>query len=282
MVAATLLALGAAALHAGWNLIVKTSDDRELAAWAQFLAGGILFAPVLVVAGFPPRAAWPYLAASAVVHLAYVEGLVRAYHHGDFSFAYPIARGGGALTGALLGATFLEDELSAPAWIALAIVAGGLISLVRPGASLASIGWATVTAVIIGTYSAIDTAGVRRAGAGAGERFAYGVALTLATGAALSCVGMARGRARELTTMLRRRWPSVLVSGVCLTGAYALVLVAVSIPAVDLGYVATLRESSVVLGAIAGWLVLREQLGRARVASSIVVLAGMIALVVVS
>lgn len=281
MVAATLLALAAAALHAGWNLIVKTSADRELAAWGQFLAGSLLFLPILLYVGLPPGPAWWFLIASGLVHLVYVEGLVRAYHHGDFSFAYPLARGGGALVGALLGAALLDDNLEPMAWAALAVVAAGLISLVRPGATRASIGWASFTALIIGGYTAIDTAGVRRVGEGADRRFAYGIALTVCAAAALTVVGIARGRGGELASMIRTRWPLVLLSGLCLTGAYSLVLVAVSIPGVDLGYVATLRESSVVIGALVGWVLLKERLGGARLVSSVVVLAGMIWLITV-
>ena len=48
MLAATLLALGSAALHAAWNLLIKTSDDRLLTAWGFYVFGGILFAPLLV------------------------------------------------------------------------------------------------------------------------------------------------------------------------------------------------------------------------------------------
>jgi drug/metabolite transporter (DMT)-like permease len=281
MIAATLLALAAAALHAGWNLIVKTSADRELAAWGQYVAGALLFVPVLAVVGLPAGAAWPFLIASGLVHLGYVEGLVRAYHHGDFSFAYPIARGGGALVGAVLGALVLGDSLEIAAWCALAVVAVGLASFVRPGATRASIGWAAITALIIGGYSAIDTAGVRRAGSGVGARFGYGIVLTVCSALALSVVGLARGRGDEFVAMVRTRWPLVLLSGLCLTGAYSLVLVAVSIPGVELGYVATLRESSVVLGALVGWVLLKERLGGARLVSSVVVLAGMIWLIAV-
>ena len=39
---ATLLSLGAAILHAGWNLAVKQSGDRWLALWGLFVAGGII------------------------------------------------------------------------------------------------------------------------------------------------------------------------------------------------------------------------------------------------
>jgi drug/metabolite transporter (DMT)-like permease len=56
-----------------------------------------------------------------------------------------------------------------------------------------------------------------------------------------------------------------------------MVLVAVRLAPV--GYVATLRESSVVLGAVLGWLVLGEQLGRRRTVSSVIVLAGLVALI---
>jgi len=47
------------------------------------------------------------------------------------------------------------------------------------------------------------------------------------------------------------------------------------------GYVTMLRESSVVVGALIGWLVLREGMGPRRLASSVVVLTGLILLVAV-
>ncbi len=58
-----------------------------------------------------------------------------------------------------------------------------------------------------------------------------------------------------------------------------MVLVAVRLAPV--GYVAMLRESSIVIGAVAGWLLLKEHLGRHRVVSSVVIAAGMGLLVVV-
>lgn len=273
MLTATLLALTAAVLHAGWNLLIKTSDDRELAAWGQFAAGGLLFLPVLVVAGFPDRAAWPHLAASGLIHVVYVEGLLRAYHHGDFSLAYPLSRGGGALVAAVGGALLLDDTLKAAAWVALCVVALGLGSLVQRGATRASLGWAGFTAVVIGTYTLVDTAGARRTDNG----FAYGVALTICATVALSAVGLLRGRAGDFAGAIRRSWARYLLSGLCLTGAYSLVLAAVRFAPV--GYVATLRESSVVLGAFAGWVLLGERLARRRLLSSLVVTAGLVALV---
>lgn len=273
MLTATALALVAAALHAVWNLLVKTSDDRDLASWGQFAFGGLIFLPVLLVAGVPDRDAWPYLLASGVVHVAYVHALVSAYHHGDFSLAYPLARGGGALVAALGGALLLDDTLAAAAWAALVVVAVGLASLVRPGAPRAEVGYALLTAVVIGAYTVIDTAGARRTDNG----FAYGVALTIVAAVFLTLAGTLRGRLPELGRAIARGWPRFVVSGLCLTGAYSLVMVAVRFAPV--GYVATLRESSVVLGAVAGWWLLDEALGGRRVVSSVVVTVGLVALV---
>ena len=73
---ATLLALASAGLHAAWNLFVKTSEDRELAAWGQWIAGGLLFLPFLLFAGLPDADALPFLFGSSVIHIAYIYALV--------------------------------------------------------------------------------------------------------------------------------------------------------------------------------------------------------------
>lgn len=275
MLAATLLTLAAAVLHAAWNLIVKTSGDRWLAAWGQFVAGALIFLPVLVVLGFPRAQAWPYLAISALIHVGYIGALARAYHHGDFSFAYPLARGGGAVFASIGGAVFLGDTLNAPMWAALCVIALGLGSLVRPSTGRVALAWAAATAVIIGVYTVVDTAGARQSS----NRFLYGVALTVCSAVTISIAGLATGRGREFVATIPFAWRRYVVSGVALTGAYSLFLVATGIKGIQLGFVAPLRESSVVLGALAGWLFLKERLGRARLVSSVVVMLGMVLLV---
>lgn len=119
MTEATLLALGAAVLHATWNLLIKASDERFLTAWGQFLVGGLCFVPVLAVVGLPGLEVVPFIAASSCVHVAYITALVRAYHHGDLSFAYPLARGGGALLAAIGGVVFLSDSLTGGEWLGI-------------------------------------------------------------------------------------------------------------------------------------------------------------------
>ncbi len=210
MLEATLLALGSAFLHAGWNLLVKTSGERFLTAWGQFLVGGICFLPVLLLTGLPPGDAVPFLVASSIVHVVYVGALVRAYHHGDFSFAYPLARGGGALLAAIGGVVFLGDFLSVPSWLAIVIVVAGLASLVRPSVGMLALGWSLLTALTIGTYTTIDAAGARRSDSG----FGYGILVVLGAALALSAVGVARGRGGDARPLPPHRrsagasWPA--------------------------------------------------------------------------
>src|SRR5207244_12845458 len=111
------------------------------------------------------------LASSSAAHVAYTVAPTRAYHHGDFSFAYPLARGGGALIAAVGGVVFLADSLSGLAWLAIAIVVAGLASLVGPGVSRVALLWAGLTAATIGTYTTLDAAGAPRS-SGPGYRTA--------------------------------------------------------------------------------------------------------------
>ena len=273
MVAATFLALGSAALHAAWNLLVKTSSDRLIAAWGLYVSGGLLFLPVLLVVDRPGADAIPFLAASSVVHVVYIVALTRAYQHGDFSFAYPLSRGGGALFAAIGGVLFLADTLSGLDWLAIAIVVGGLASLVRPGVSRVALLWAGLTATMIGIYTTLDAAGARRS-----SGFGYVVVLVLGAGLLLSAAIVASGRARRLRPAIRQEWPRFVVGGVCSTLAYSMVLAGARLAPV--GYVAALRESSVILGAAGGWLFLNERMGRTRLASALVVTAGLALLIV--
>jgi drug/metabolite transporter (DMT)-like permease len=274
MTEATLLALAAAVLHAGWNLALKRSDERVVTAWGFYLFGGVIFLPVLPFVGLPGGSALVYLAVSAVVHVVYILFLSSAYHHGDFSLAYPLARGGGALLAAIGGVAFLGDHLSAPAWLSIAIVVTGLASLIRPGGERVALLYAGLTALTIGTYTTLDAAGARES-----SGFGYAVLLTLSTGVAMTVTGTVGGYGARFLTAIRTDRRRLVLGGIASTLAYSLVLAAARLAPV--GYVAALRESSVVLGAAAGWLLLHERLGRARLASSAVVAGGLVLLIVV-
>src|SRR5919106_935819 len=88
------LALGAAILHAVWNLLLAGSRD-VLAATAVPPGSNIVAAlPFAVVTWGIEREAVPWLLASGVLELAYFFALTAAYRRADLSLVYPVARGG--------------------------------------------------------------------------------------------------------------------------------------------------------------------------------------------
>ncbi|MFT3855604.1 MAG: hypothetical protein QM733_23180 [Ilumatobacteraceae bacterium] len=276
MLLATGLALGSAVLHAGWNLAAKRADgDRFVVLWAQFAVSGAIAAILLAVHAAlvgMPVSGYGWAALSGLVHLPYLWLLGLAYTHGDFSVSYPIARGGGAALAAALGIVFLGDHLGPGELLGIAVIVGGLC-LLSWGATRRNVVIALGVALTIGVYTTIDAQGSRSTGS-----LAYVLATFTAVGCTASVAGVATGRSSAFVAVLRRYWRRALATGVAALVTYAMVLVAVRHAPV--GYVAALRESSVVIGAFAGWRLLGEANHRRRITAALVVVAGLITLVV--
>jgi drug/metabolite transporter (DMT)-like permease len=272
VVEATVLALTAAVLHAGWNLAVKVRADRLAFLCAQFLIGGLVGFALLLVLGNVHDVAWRWAALSATIHIPYFLLLALSYRYGDFSLVYPLARGGGALLAALGGALLLGDDLTPLAWVAIAIVSVGLASLAAPAARGPAVATALALAAVIGAYTVVDSHGARESAAAT-----YGLATFSADAVGAALVLTATRRWRVAGRVVRASPAVCAGAALAALAAYALVMAAVRHEPV--GYVTALRESSVVIGAFAGWKVLHEPPGKARVASATVVLCGLVLLI---
>ena len=140
-----------ALLHAGWNVLVKAGGDKELDVALVHSLGALVCLPLLAWTGLPPREAWPFLAASLCIHVAYYVTLTGAYQHGDLGATYPIMRGSAPMLVALGSATVLGESLSAAAWVGVCAITLGVMLVglarrlrrrarrrARPGASRAA------------------------------------------------------------------------------------------------------------------------------------------------
>ncbi len=275
MLLATLLALTAAVMHAGWNFVAKRADgDRYMVLSAQFFMSGLISLPLMIgyqlVWGLPWQG-YVWGLASGCVHLPYVWLLARAYTLGDFSVSYPVARGGGAALAAVGGVVFLGDHLSGWETIGIAIVVAGLM-LLAYGATGPNLAMALAVACTIGTYTLIDAKGAR-----ATASVAYIFVTTVATALTNTTFSLVTGRVPELRAMLRANRRRATMTGLASLVTYGLVLVAVQHAPV--GYVTSLRESSVVLAALAGWKLLGEGDHRRRLTAALVVFTGLLVLV---
>jgi drug/metabolite transporter (DMT)-like permease len=271
----TLAVLGAALLHATWNAMVKSSRDIQLDLTIITFGAGVAALPFLFFVAPPARAAWPYLAATIVIHVGYYIAIVGAYRAGDLSHGYPIMRGVAPLLVALSAAAWFGEAPKPNIWLGILLICGGVLSLGLVGfhwrESRASTGWALANAVIIAVYTLVDAAGARASGSPEG----YVVWLFILDAMPFPLMVLARRRA-ALVQYATQYWVRGLFGGALSAIAYGIALWAMT--RAPVAAVAALRETSVIFAALIGAWLLKEGHVVRRLASAAVVLAGVVAL----
>lgn len=277
------LALGAAVLHAGWNVLLAGARDSVAAVGALLLFGALLLAPAAALTGGVSAEALPFVAGSAWLELVYFSLLARAYRGGELGVVYPVARGVApvvVLVPAVLG---LGRGVSWLAALGVVFVAAGVLLLAarrevwrEPLAMCCKVAkprlggrrdvlFGLAIGLAIAGYTLVDSEGVEHA-----EPLAY-LFLVTAPCAIAYCAGLlVIGRGSELRAALDGR---ALLTAAVSMGAYAMVLAALQLaPAAP---VAAVRESSVVIAALMAWLLLGE---RRRLAPAVLVAGGVAAI----
>src|SRR5579864_6655407 len=87
------LALGAACIHALWNILLARARDVEAATAVAVVVAQVVFLPLAIVLWHAHRAVIPFIVASAALQLVYFTLLPMAYRLAELSVVYPIARG---------------------------------------------------------------------------------------------------------------------------------------------------------------------------------------------
>jgi drug/metabolite transporter (DMT)-like permease len=267
----TLAVLGAALLHAGWNALVKSSVDKQLDSTAVGVGGALVSLAALPWLAPPAPESWPWLAASAVVHILYFAFLAGAYRWGELTYSYPIMRGGGPMIVALAGALVLGEVLAPGQTLGVVLVCAGILAFASGRHDRRATGFALANAVVIAAYTLIDGQGARLSQA----PVSYALWFFVANGVVLGAVVSAQ-RGRELPSYLWRHWARTLGGGALSVGSYGIALWAMTRAPIAL--VAVLRETSVIFGAILGALFLNERMTRRRLVATGAVLAGLAAL----
>jgi len=264
--------LGAAAIHAGWNAIVKLGRDARLS--TVLVAGTAALIALAALPLLPPvaPAAWPYLALSGALEVGYYALVAAAYGAADMSRAYPLMRGTPPLLVALVSVAALGTSLSPAAWLGIGLISAGLAGLALAGRGGNARGtlFALANGLVIASYTLVDGLGVRLSGA----PVTYTMWVFLLSGAPV--VAWALLRRPDTLAYLRDNWPLGLAGGIGTLASYGLVLWAMTQAPVPL--VAALRETSILFGAAIAALLLREKVSLTRLAAILVVAAGAILL----
>lgn len=253
------LALGAAFLHAVWNLMLRGARDTEASAAVSVVVFVLALAPIALFMWDVDRAAWKYVVGSGGFELAYVALLAAAYRRFEASLVYPVARGLApvaalVITVVVVGATPSAAEIGGVFAVAVGVL------LVRGASGTRGVVLGVVIALTIGAYTVVDRYGIQHADA-------VSYAMLIMVGPAIAYppfVGLRRVRAAV-------SWNAAVI-GVLSAITYLLVLLALrraSAPSIS-----AVRETGVVIAAVLAAVFLRERVTRARLGGAVLVACG--------
>ena len=132
------LVLAAAVLHATWNAIAHSAEDR-LVGFALISTSTLVLGTVMVLVGEPVGWHYFWLAAlSAGLHVAYLLLLMASYQVADLSRAYPLSRGTGVALTAIASIVLPRSPLGVDVVVGTGLVVLGLVGVTLAGPRLTS------------------------------------------------------------------------------------------------------------------------------------------------
>lgn len=271
-----LLILFAAALHAGWNVLIKSEADSS-ANTALIVAGSAVIGVVLLpFVPLPLKPCWPYLGASVVIHIIYFSVLLTAYKKGDMSLVYPLMRGLPPVLTAVAASILLSETLSLRGWLGVALVSSGALMLTADfGFSKrfqpAPVALALFNAIVIVIYTLVDAQGARLSG----HAFSY-TGWMLFFLALIFFIAVPVVEGRQVFYRMARDWKKSIFGGACTFASYGIALWAMTLAPVAL--VAALRETSILFGTVLSVFILKERITWVRGLSIVLIVAGAIAI----
>lgn len=280
------LVLISAAMHAGWNLLVR--DQRKINMFMSITVVSlcVLFLPLLLLelVAPPVLSAVPlYILGGGLFLAVYYFGMTHSYRGGDFTVAYPLARALPVLIVACV--EVVSGQAPTPlGWLGILLIALG--SVLVPLQSLRELRvarywnrttlWILMAAAGITAYTVIDSAALRQLPNGLLFAMRYGI-LEAVVGGIIYWVAL---RALRETIFLPARlseWKLPALTTLFVFGSYSLILWAFQSDD-RVSYVIGLRQISIVLGVVAGSYLFRERGARLRIPAAVVITAGVILL----
>lgn len=282
------LVLASGFLHAAWNLLAKrASGDAGGPAfvWLYSALSTVIFVPLAAGVVIGGERAGPlgllFMLGTGVLHVGYFLSLQKGYGVGDLSVVYPLARGVGPLL-ASGTAILLFGESAGPVAVAgiLLIVAGVFLLAWEPDDGRGSprgrwpgVAFGLLTGVFVAAYTLWDKYAV--SGLALSPVLYYWGSLVVQT---VILLPVALSRRAEVGGAWRARRTETLGVAVLSPLAYLLVLTALVFAPVS--RVAPAREIGILIGTLLGGGLLAEGgLGR-RLAASLCMVLGIVALAV--
>ena len=279
-ITAFIIVLIAAILHAISNLLFKSGRDSSAFLWWAITVGSVWYGGVAAIQSSlaMPQEAWIIIIPSIIVEIAYARLITLGYANGDLSQVYPIARGTPPLLIAAFGALFLGERLPILGYVGIVVLVLGIYLASVP--SLADIlkplraithrptQIALLAALCVTTYTLLDKVGMRYASPMVYNWWMYaGIAVGYAP------IAWSRGHRAKTIDEWRVNWWRIGLGSFATIGSYLAALIGLQMTAAS--YVGSVRASSVVIGALLGWLLLKESFGAVRVFAAALMVVGL-------
>ncbi len=264
-------------MHAGWNFIARRVSGNGLVIWLAncFSALILTFAMLFVEAPFGDvplsYKGWFVITATGLLHIAYYRLLGVAYNKGSISVVYPIARGMAVAFLPLILTFCGSEQLSVVGIVGISVILSGIVTIGVPSL-LNSNGADLKIPVIIGFviigYSLSDREGANLMNP---ITYLWGMNLFYGPGQTFWMYKKYKGFFRKT---MRRHIKEIVLIGVADPGAYLIILFCFTLGAAS--YIIAMREFSVVIASILGFVLLKEKFSKSKVIAIVLITLGMI------
>ena len=280
-----LLALSSGTLHAVWNFFSKKkSDELPVMLMGVWLAN-ITLLPfslyIIAQEGFS-MGIFSFAIISALSDIAYYFCVMYSYREGDLSLMYPAARGTGVVLVAIFSRIIFHEQIAGMAVVGIALVVVGIFSFaLKDGlspsllaSSIKSLKYALLLGCTVVVYTLIDRAGVEQY-----NPIVY-LNLTGVLSATILSPVVLKGDLRTVNGIKKffsTEGKYAAIIGYGITGSYLIILfIYACFAEAKTSYITPIREFSVVIGAILGFIFLNEKITLNKIIGIVTILLGVI------
>lgn len=278
---AFLFVLISAFMHATWNFLAKQSEGGFLFVWLYMSVSAVTYAPVAigVIMLQDAGVGWVelgFIAASALIHLAYSLTLQKGYSIGDFSLVYPIARGSGPLLVAIAAVFIYGEKLTMVSMSGIFLIVASVFLLtgglgaIKRSSSLLPLVYGLVIGVFIAGYTLLDKGAVS---------VILLSPILLNYGSILGQLVLLTPFAWKNRKKIKAEWSEnrKRIIGVGILNPFAYILVLTTMIFTPVSHVAPVREISILIGTMMGARLLDESSGLRRPISALLMFVGVVA-----
>ena len=229
----------------------------------------IIFFPLIFTVPLPTGSIWLFIFATTLLHGLYRYSVIKSYQYGDLSFVYPIARGSSVLVIGLISILILEADINLTGIIGIVLICVGLFMisfLTAKKFNKSAFIIAIMTASLIATYTILDGVAVRRSE----NAFSFIYWMLLLNGIPMLIYAFFSQSGFKKKNSYKIK--DGILAGILAILGYGLVVW--SMQFIEIAYVSSIREISIVMATLFSFYLLKEADAHKRVMPSIIICTG--------